>query len=154
MRAIERVMHGQKDKYVIKPGGRVEEMGDIIKEQMEMCDPEAIILNVGVNNIGPRRSVELVNNYHSLLRKLREARKPAVITGILPRTTVSNEWHSRALAVNASVQHMCQNMGFLFIDLWGEFYGRASYYLGDGLHLSDEGARALRDAYRIAFQEN
>ena len=91
VRAIEKVMCGHRDKCVMKPGGKVEEMEAILKEELGKCDPEVIILNVGVNNVGPRRSVRLEEDYLALLRKLREARKPTVITGILPRAAAGNE---------------------------------------------------------------
>ena len=40
------------------------------------------------------------------------------------------------------------------MDLWDEFYGRWEYYLRDGLHFSDQGARILGEAYRYVIQGN
>ena len=147
-------MCGKRDRCVMKSGGTVAEMGPVIKEQLDKIEPELMILQVGVNDVGPRRSVKLVNDFHALLQTLRDARKPAIVTGILPRVLASNEWYSRALAANSSVQQMCSKMGFHFVDLWYDFYGREEYYLGDGLHLSDLGARALVNAYRVETQGN
>ena len=52
-------------------------------------------------------------------------------------------------------------MGFQFIDLWEDFYGRGKYYLRDGVtedlmeyHVSDEGTGILGDAYLNVIQGN
>ena len=145
---------GEKDKCVVRPGATVAEMGPVIQEQLDKCDPKVVVVHVGVNDVGPRRSVKLENDFCALLRRLEEARKPTIVTGILPRATASNEWYSRAIAANASVKQLCLKMGLEFVDLWQDFYGSKRFYLRDGLHLSDEGARALWDAYRNAIQEN
>ena len=111
-------------------------------------------MQVGVNNVGPRRSVQLIKDYSALLQRLKEARKPVIVTGILPRATASREWYSRALSANASVETLCLNMGLHFVDLWEEFFGRWEFYMRDGLHLSDEGAKTLGEAYRHVIQGN
>lgn len=154
MRPLERVMCGSRDRCVVKPGGRVEDMGPIVKEQLNKADPEVVVVQVGVNDVGPRRSVKLVNDFQTLLQDLRETRKRTIVTGILPRAVASNEWYSRALAMNSSVNQMCEKMGLIFVDLWQDFYGRDDYYLRDGLHLSDDGARALGVAYETEIQGN
>lgn len=153
-RPLERVLCEGRDKCVIRPGATVAEVGSAVQQQLKKCDPEVIIVHVGVNDVGPRRSVKLLNDYHALLRTLREARRPTIVTGILPRGVASNEWYSRAIAANSSVQSMCANMGLHFVDLWQEFFGRETYYLRDGLHLSDEGARALGCAYERIIKGN
>ena len=147
VRPIGRVFCGDKDRCVVKPGATVAELGPIIQEELAKCDPEVVIVQVGVNDVGPRRSTQLVSDYTALQLRLKEARTPVIITGILPRLTASGEWHSRAISANASVEQLCANMGFQFVDLWEDFYGRGKYYLRDGMHLSDEGARVLGDAY-------
>ena len=111
-------------------------------------------MQVGVNNVGPRRSVQLIKDYSALLQRLKEARKPVIVTGILPRATASREWYSRALSANASVETLCLNMGLHFVDLWEDFFGRWEFYMRDGLHLSDEGAKILGEAYRHVIQGN
>lgn len=154
VRPLERVFCGGQDRCVSKPGATVAQLGPVIEEELTRCDPETIIVQVGVNDIGPRRSVQLLSDYGALLRQLQEARKPVIVTGILPRLSASNEWHSRALSANASVGKMCSAMGLKFVDRWEEFYGHGRYYLRDGLHLSDEGARALGEAYVSEIQGN
>ena len=147
-------MFSEKDRCVVKPGALVSAIDATIQEELTRYDPEMIIVQVGVNNVGPRRSVELMKDYSALLHRLKEARKPAVVTGILPRAVASREWYSRALSANASVKELCSKMGLHFVDLWDEFYGRWEYYLRDGLHFSDQGARILGEAYRYVIQGN
>ena len=115
-------MFSEKDRCVVKPGALVSHIDATIQEEFTRYDPEMIIVQVGVNNVGPRRSVELMKNYSALLHRLKEARKPAVVTGILPRAVASREWYSRALSANASGKELCSKIGLHFVDLWDEFY--------------------------------
>ena len=154
VRPLGRVFCDKKDRCAVKPGAIISEIGPAIQEELAMCDPEIIIVQVGVNEIGPRRSVKVLKDYTELLLRLKEARKPVIVTGILPRAAAKGEWYSRALSANASVARLCSTMGLHFVDLWDEFYGRRDYYLRDGLHLSNKGASALGDAYRYVIQEN
>ena len=89
-----------------------------------------------------------MGDYHSLLQRLREARKPTIVTGILPRRWATNEWYSRALGLNSRVRELCRDMRLKFVDAWAMFYGRNRYYSSGDLHLSDEGARALGSVYQ------
>lgn len=154
VRPLRRAFGGGRDRCVVKPGARVADVDSAVGTELSRYSPNRVVVQVGVNNIGPRASVKLVKDYHSLLQRLSEARKPVYVTGVLPRLRASSEWHSRALALNSSVRKMCKDMGLHFVDLWDEFYGNNRYYLWDGLHLSDEGARVLAAKYRGAFQGN
>ena len=71
--------------------------------------------------------------YRSLLQRLASVRKPVLVTGIIPRVA-GDEWVSRALALNHSVQSMCAAMGLHYVDLWDRFYGGDRLYASDGLH--------------------
>ena len=154
VKPLGKVFCQEEDKCVVKPGALVSDIDTCFEEELTRCDPEYIIVQVGVNNVGPRRSVQLINDYSALLRRLKEARKPVIITGILPRAAASREWYSRALSANASVERLCSSMGLHFVDLWEEFYGRWEFYLRDGLHLSEEGAKILGEAYHNVIQGN
>ena len=154
VRPLSRAFGGGRDRCVVKPGARVADINSAVGTELSRYSPNRVVVQVGVNNIGPRASVKLVSDYHSLLQRLSEARKPVYVTGVLPRLRASSEWHSRALALNCSVRRMCADMGLHFVDLWDKFYGNSRYYLRDGLHLSDEGARVLAAKYRSVFQGN
>ena len=105
--------------------------------------------------MGPRKSEKILSDYRSLLQRLQNSRKPVIVTGILPRLSgVGNEWYSRAISLNSSVKSLCKDMGLKFVDLWDDFFDGNGYYLRDGLHLSDEGARVLGAVYRQLIQGN
>lgn len=154
VRPLGRTFCRNRDKCVVRPGAKIADVDSVIKTELERCSPKRVIVQVGVNNVGPRASVKIVNDYHSLLQRLKDARKPVYVTGILPRLRASSEWFSRALALNSTVKQLCLSMGLCFVDLWDQFYGCDRYYLRDGLHLSDEGARVLGVYYRNSFQGN
>lgn len=154
VRPLGRVFCGREDRCVTRPGARVADLVPVVESEVRQSNPRAVVIQVGVNNIGPKRSEELVEQYKALLAKLQESRKPVVVTGILPRAGATQEWYSRALAVNERVSVVCQAMGFQFVDKWEVFFGRSDLYRPDGLHLSDEGARVLGAAYQHALQGN
>ena len=133
--------------------GRVADLLPVVEAELGSCSPDVIVVQVGVNDIRPRRSVGLMAEYRSLLQRLASVRKPVLVTGILPRAA-GDEWASRALALNHSVQSMCAAMGLHYVDLWDRFYGDARLYASDGLHLSEEGSRVLGAAYRSVIQGN
>ena len=66
-------------------------------------------------------------------------RKPAIVTVILRHLRAINEWFSRALSLNSSIEMMCEALGLGYVDLWDDFHKRNRYYLIDEFHLSDEG---------------
>ena len=65
----------------------------VIRAEMGRCKPETIIIQAGVNDIGPHRSEKLVTEYRCLIQRLRGFRKPVIVTDILPRIRASGEWH-------------------------------------------------------------
>ena len=154
VRPLARTFCRSTDKCVVRPGAKIADIDSVIEAELERCSPKRVIVQVGVNNVGPRASVKIVSEYRSLLHRLKDARKPVYVTGILPKLCASSEWFSRALALNSTVKELCLSMGLCFVDLWDQFYGCDRYYLRDGLHLSDEGARVLGAYYRNSFQGN
>ena len=48
-----------RDKCIVRPGAKVVDIDKVIRAEMGRCKPEAIIVQVGVNDIGPRRSEKL-----------------------------------------------------------------------------------------------
>ena len=147
VRPVGKVFCGTRGRCVVKPGAKVADIDRIIESELERHKPSSVIVQVGVNNIGPRESSKLVSEYHGLLKKLSEARKSAIVTSILPRHWASSEWHSRALAINSSVMEFCLDSGLGgYVDLWEKFFGCNWYYQGDGLHLS-RGGKVLGEAY-------
>ena len=144
----------KKDRCVVRPGARVADLEKEVDEEIRKCSPKVVIVQVGVNDVGRRCSEKTLGAYHSLLQRLQEARKPVVVTGILPRRWATTEWYSRAIGLNSRVSMMCMDKGLQFVDAWDIFYGNNRLYSSDGLHLSHEGARALGSVYHQAIQGN
>ena len=50
------------------------------------------------------------------------------------------------------VEKLCreQEVGFVFVDLWGSLVGRADMYMKNGLHLSGKGAAVFADGLSAA----
>ena len=155
VRPFRRTFCDRKDKCIVKSGAKVEDIDRVVETELRRCTPEVIIVQVGVNNVGPRKSEKILSDYRSLLQRLQNSRKPVIVTGILPRLSgVGNEWYSRAISLNSSVKSLCKDMGLKFVDLWDDVFDGNGYYLRDGLHLSDEGARVLGAVYRQLIQGN
>ena len=53
--------------------------------------------------------------------------------------------YCKRMAINALVEHMCEEEGVGFIDLWGYFVGKEDMYMRDGLHLSGKGAAVFSE---------
>ena len=100
-----------------------------------------------MNNIGQPRSCALMKEYELLLKKLHSLRSKVVINGVLPRIGASNEWCSRALALNLQVWRKCNELGFTFADYWGKFYGNRSLFAQDGLHFNRASNGLLHSLY-------
>ena len=60
VRPLRQTYCGTRDKCIVRPGAKVVDIDKVIRAEMGRCRPEAIIVQVGVNDIGPRRSEKLV----------------------------------------------------------------------------------------------
>ena len=133
----------------------MEDIHAVASQIVTEVDPEAMIVQVGVNDVGSTKSEELIRRYRDLLACMKSNRRRVVVTGILPRLTgVSTEWSSRALAANERVGKICREFGMTFLDGWDRFYGRWDLYQRDGLHFSERGVHLLSSMYEQALQGN
>ena len=53
-----------------KPGVKAADIDRIIESELERHKPSSIIVQVRVNNVGPRESSKLVSEYHGLLNPI------------------------------------------------------------------------------------
>ena len=51
----------------------------------------------------------------------------------------------KRMAIKALLEHMCEEEGVGFVDLWGYFVGKEDIYMRDGLHLSGKGAAVFSE---------
>ena len=139
-------------KVVCMPGAGVTRVLGRVGEVLEEGNSTPVVsITVGTNDVGNRRTEELVTKYRQLLDKVREKGGIPVIHGILPRWGASWEWSSRALGVNSRLEKFSKECGIPFIDNWSLFYGRRSYYAHDGIHLSREGVAAVAGSLDSVF---
>ena len=78
VRPLGKAFYGTRYRCVVRSGAKVADIDRIIESELERHKPSSIIVQVGVNNIGPRESSKLVSEYHGLLKKLNEDGKPAI----------------------------------------------------------------------------
>lgn len=144
----DRVLLSDVRKHVCLPGAGIGRVLDRIENIMEDkgSDPIAVCLSAGGNDVGKRRSVELMKQYREVLEKIKSKGGVSVVCGVLPRRGVSREWLSRAIGINCSLDKYCSDHAIPFIDVWHRFYGNDVMYARDGVHLSRQGVAVLARA--------
>lgn len=130
---------------VCMPGAGVKAVSEEVQRRVHGMEREGVVvLHVGGNDVGARRSQEIVKRFkEDMLPKIRESGKRCVVSGILPRVYVGGEWLSRAIGVNEQLKDLCKKAGVSFVDEWSTFYGRRELYALDGVHLSRRGVEVL-----------
>ena len=135
------------------PGARVRDVADrlddVLAGSSEGC---IVIVHVGVNDVGDGRSVETVEQYRRLLQRLVWQRCRGVVTGILPKLRAGQVWLSRALGINGHIRDMCEEFGFMYLDMWDSFMGKEDMYALDGIHLSRKGVKEVATVYEEVVQ--
>ena len=104
---------------------------------------EAVVLHVGINDIGRSRSEEMITAFKTAITNIQAKNKYCIISGILPKRGASNYWYSKALGMNNRLRKLCDDTNSLFLDLWDDYWGADDLYARDGLHLSREGIKML-----------
>ena len=99
----------RKRMRVCFPGARVNDIVDRIDSEFVNTNADAtVIVHVGTNDIGYKRSEELIKRYRELIEKMKDSGRRCMISGILPRLGAGQEWKSRALCVNDRVRKLCR----------------------------------------------
>ena len=129
------------------PGAGIGDVSDRLEDCMINEGVKPIVcLSAGGNDIGRTGSVELLRRYKEALGRIRDGGGVPVVCGILPRVRVSDEWQSKAIAMNSMLEQHCKSNGWTFIDNWDCFYGQDHMYQRDGVNLSQRGVRVLADS--------
>ena len=129
---------------VCMPGAGVKAVSE--EAQRRVCEMEkdgVVVIHVGGNDVRAGGSEELVDRYREMLGKIKESGRRCVVSGVLPRFSVSREWLSRAIGVNERVKVLCKKVGVSFVDEWDGFFGQRELYAMDGVHLSRKGVETL-----------
>ncbi|HTS16522.1 MAG TPA: GDSL-type esterase/lipase family protein [Verrucomicrobiae bacterium] len=122
--------------------------------------PETVVLMCGINNIGRGDSVQsCVENYQKLLLAIHSSLKPRsiVVLSVMPvrQSPVdekSRRMNDEVLAFNASLKPLCSERDEIFVDVntavTNASGGLASELTIDGLHLNQEGYKAIAKIIR------
>ena len=144
----------RKRMRVCFPGARVNDIADRIDREIMVTSADStVIVHVGTNDIGQKRSEELIASYRRLIAKMKESGRKCMISGILPRFGAGQEWESRALGINERVRKLCSSYSVRFLDLWGDFQDR-KFFVGDGLHLSFKGVERFSNILENSLSKN
>ena len=122
-----------------------------VQEALTSVEDKPLAKSVGGNDISSLRSEELKDRFRKMLEKLRDRKSPSAIIGILPRRYANMEWSSRAIALNKWLEKRCNEIGFFYIDSWGEFINRPDRFRRDGIHLSSRGRDCFVDLVNKKF---
>ena len=145
---------GKKRMRVCYPGARVKDVRDRLARDINCTNEDAnVIVHVGTNDIGYRRSEELIEHYRELIQILKSSRRKCCLTGILPRLGTGDEWKSRALGINNRIQSICRDENVDFLDLWIEFSSK-DLFARDGVHLSQKGVNLFSASLETYLSEN
>src|SRR5678815_5091164 len=129
VRYLDRTFQSKNKKKRLRvcyPGARVSDIVVRIDREIDSTNVDSeVIVHVGTNDIGHRRSEELIADYRRLIQKMKASGRRCMISGILPRLGAGQEWGIRALGVNERVKKLCFSENIWFLDLWrisGQIY--------------------------------
>ena len=144
----------RKRMRVCYPGARVNDIVDRIDSEIEVTNVDSnVIVHVGTNDVGQKRSEELINSYRRLIQKMKDSGRKCMISGILPRLGAGQEWGSRALGVNERVRRLCISENIRFLDLWRDFQ-KKEFFAEDGVHLSRKGVELFSTGLESFLSKN
>ena len=146
IRYLDRKLSDSKWKgmRVCLPGAGVSDVCERYDRLVSGCERDAVVItHVGVNDVKKVGTCELREQYKRLVERMSKSRVKGVVSGVLPRLDVGVEWLSRAIGLNEFVKGLCEELGLVFVDVWGGFYGNRRLYAMDGLHLSRAGVEVL-----------
>uniref|UniRef100_UPI0016259AB3 SGNH/GDSL hydrolase family protein n=1 Tax=Proteus mirabilis TaxID=584 RepID=UPI0016259AB3 len=100
-------------------------------------------VHIGTNNIGRKRSGEVIQELRELGWKLKARTDRVVISGLLPVPRDSEARNRERVQLNTWLPGWCRREGFRYLDNWTAFWGRWDLYKQDGLHLNQKGTNIL-----------
>ena len=144
----DRTLSKGEDVVVCLPGARIEHVTERVENVLGHGQGGSILVHVGTNNADRDGTTKIVQRYRELVETLKKTRVGQIIlSGILPvmRGRGATYRNCKNMATNALVEHMCEEEGVGFVDLWGYFVGKEDMYMRDGLHLSGKGAAVFSE---------
>ena len=145
------------------PGGRVRTIENTILAGLDK-DPEyfneldAVILHVGTNNISDAASSEsITDEFRDTIHTIQSANKhlKIIVSSIIPRKN-DKQVNDMIQKTNNSLQMMCQEKGYYFLNNYQMFVQRGSIDTSlyrDNIHLNPKGGKALGTSMRVALNK-
>ena len=128
-------------KRLCMPGGRLDDFTAACDQATINADDNTLfIIHAGTNDVESTRSEELMDKYKNMIQAFKGKTNNLIISGILPRVGAPVVFYNRAFSANNRLKTLCAKEGVDFINMWDDFYGKPSLFLGDGLHLNNVGS--------------
>ena len=127
------------------PGARILQVkGEV--DRIILDRNSTLVLCVGGNDLFRREgwlvpTEELIGHFTQLLSAAKKKVGRCVLVGIVPRRQPWDSMYEQALAVNARLAHLCQEMSLRFVDPWRRFFRKDRLFGQDGVHFSKAGAK-------------
>ena len=153
VRKTDRVLNNGDDVVVCLPGAKIEAITERVENIVGSGKGGSVLVHVGTNNVEMEGTTVIVRKYRNLVRTLKQTRvEQVILLGILPvKGRRGHKYRNcRGVAINMLVEKLCREEEVGFVDLWGNFVGRADMYMKDGLHLSGNGAAVFADGLTAA----
>ena len=148
----------KKKSLVIKSHGG-SKTNDILKILNRVKNKEFgdLLIQVGSNDCATKKSVqEMIENFDKIVEAAKRVSSTGHVTlgGICPRTD-DGDAAARGTEVNSRLQQLVETRGCVHTDHDGTFFCRngdvnSALLLGDGLHLSEAGLKALLDNFNLS----
>jgi lysophospholipase L1-like esterase len=121
---------------------------------------KAIVLSVGINDIGKNSNANIIQRYQQILALL-PPHIPIVFNCVLPidQRVFTARDNGRIRSLNQMIQAMPRgNRRLVIVDCYDDLLDASgnlnpAYHTGDGLHLNPEGQQVLCAALRLALAE-
>ena len=144
---------GSKKKNLVTcyPGADTKFITSKIQELQTDAEKTDLVIHIGGNNIRRfndgkfAQTEEIIQSYKEVIEAAKLKGRKVVMMGIIPRRLETNEWHSRAIAINDRIKSICRNQLVNFIDVWEAFTEDESQFQRKGVHLSNKGSNNLAD---------
>jgi len=132
-----------------------------IKEYQSIQKAKAVILYIGVNDVGFCEQRQTLENIKSII-ELVPAQTPVYVCSILPvdETILKQKKNSDIDSLNERVRITCSNIdNASFLDFTAQFKDeqgnlKSIFHSGDGLHLNQQGYGQIIASFQDYFREN
>ena len=140
-------------KRICMPGASLATISNKCAEEIKETGNNTIhIISGGSNDIKCIKPSIILNKLREIIKMYKDSKRTLCITEILPRVSDSDRWQDETYIINQKMKHLCTEMEVTFIETYFDFYGNNHYYNEDGIHLNQDGSKALGDILNRAIK--